>query len=263
MKIIFIGGTHNRHLYYANAIHKTFGLSGIISETRENILPKPPSGIEKIDHDNFIKHFKNRDDAEKKFFGEQSAPDCKTISVKPEHLSGDESVQFIKEINPDVVLTFGCKIIKESLSSALPKHTINLHMGLSPRYRGTATLFWPFYFMEPTYAGSTFHYLTPETDAGDIIHQSTPELKKEDKIHDVACKAVIQSVTDMLVLLEIFKNNGGWKSRKQKSTGKNFIGLDFKPEHLRVIYNLFNDDIVARYLDGTLSSRKPKLIRQF
>lgn len=261
MKIIFIGGTHGRHLYYANAVHNTFGLAGIISETRENIVPKPPNGLQKIDHDNFIKHFENRDNAEKKFFGNQSSPDCKTISVEPENLSGKESVRFINEIKPDIVLTFGCKIIKKPLFSVLPKHTLNLHMGLSPQYRGTATLFWPFYFMEPTYAGSTFHYLVSETDAGDVVHQSIPEIKKGDKIHDVACRAVIQSVADILILLDMFKDKGEWKFYKQKTTGKNFLSSDFKPEHLRIIYNLFGDDMVTQYLEGTLSSRKPNLIR--
>ena len=169
----------------------------------------------------------------------------------------------MQDANPDVVLIFGSDLIKEPLLSMLPRHTLNLHLGLSPRYRGAATLFWPFYFMEPTYAGSTFHYIVSEPDAGDIIHQVIPTLQRGDGIHDVSSKVVIDSVKHAIRLLEIFERGGVWKLYKQKSTGKNFLGSDFRPQHLRVIYNVFNDDMVDCYLDGNLESRTPRLVRQF
>ena len=43
-------------------------------------------------------------------------------------------------------------------------------------------------------------------------------------------------------------------------SGKNWISRDFHPSHLRVIYKLFNDDIVDKYLDGELQQNKPRLI---
>ncbi len=54
-----------------------------------------------------------------------------------------------------------------------------------------------------------------------------------------------------------------WKSYKQQGTGKNFLSSDFKPEHLRVIYNVFDNDVVGEYLGGNLKSKTPKLVRQF
>ena len=41
--------------------------------------------------------------------------------------------------------------------------------------------------------------------------------------------------------------------------GKNWIGSDFHASQLRVIYELFNDDIVDRYLNGELEQKKPKI----
>jgi len=117
--------------------------------------------------------------------------------------------------------------------------------------------------MEPTYAGTTFHYIVAEPDAGEIIHQVVPPLDPKDGIHDVACKAVIQSTQDAVQLLEIYQSAGSWKRHKQRSTGKNFLSSDFKPEHLRVIYNVFDDDMVRRYLEGKLISKQPQLFRQF
>jgi methionyl-tRNA formyltransferase len=232
-------------------------------EVREAMIPQPPDGITDLDRENFIRHFKNRDLAEEKYFGSQPIPDFPILEVRKGKLNDEESVDFVKDVNPNLVLIFGSGLVKDPLFSALPEDKINLHLGLSPRYRGAATLFWPFYFMEPTYAGTTFHYIVAEPDAGEIIHQVVPPLDPKDGIHDVACKAVIQSTQDASRLLEIYQSVGAWKRHKQRSTGKNFLSSDFKPEHLRVIYNVFDDDMVRRYLEGNLVSKQPQIFRQF
>lgn len=41
--------------------------------------------------------------------------------------------------------------------------------------------------------------------------------------------------------------------------GKNWIGSDFHAAQLRVIYDLFNDQIVDKYLGGELEQKKPKI----
>ena len=263
MKLFWIGGSHPRHLFYINTIARQFPLAGAIIERRENLLPQPPEGLAEMDRQNFIRHFANREKAEEKYFGVQSYPDCPRHEVTHDGLNTTASVEFVGKIQPDLVLVFGSGMVRDPLFSALPKHTVNLHLGLSPRYRGAATLFWPFYFMEPTYAGSTFHYILSEPDAGEIIHQVVPGLHPEDGIHDVACKVVVQSAQDAISLLEIFDQKGGWVTRQQKATGKNFLASDFVPEHLRVIYNVFNDDMVRQHLDGRLKCRQPSPYRQF
>lgn len=262
MRILWIGGNHPRHLYYINKIHSEFPIIGGIVECREDMIPLPPAGLENQDRDNFTRHFNDRYLAEKRHFGSQPTPDIPLLKVTEDTINDDESVAFIKKMRPDIVFVFGSNMIREPLFSALPHNTINLHLGLSPRYRGAATLFWPFYFMEPTYAGTTFHYILSEPDAGDVIHQVVPELDPSDGIHDVACKALLSSADDALRLLDIYRKKREWIRHKQRGTGKNFLASDFKPEHLRVIYNTFSNDMVKLYLEGKLSSKKPSLFRQ-
>lgn len=265
MKIMWIGGTHPRHLYYINTIHARFPLAGAIVETRESMLPQPPANIAPQDRENFIRHFHNRDEAEKRYFGEQSLPGTSLLKVQRgiDELNSQRSIDFLRQVNPDLVLIFGSGMVREPLFSALPKQKVNLHLGLSPRYRGAATLFWPFYFLEPNYAGTTFHYIVDEPDAGDVIHQVVPELSPSDGIHDVACKAVIQSAKEAVQLVELFEKDGGWKIHRQKATGKNFLASDFKPEHLRIIYDVYQDQMAKEFLEGRLESKKPYLYRQF
>ena len=63
----------------------------------------------------------------------------------------------------------------------------------------------------------------------------------------------------------MIKNNKEIKYFNQKSTGKIWLKSDFQPHHLRVIYNLYNNNIVDEFLNNNLGdkTRKPKLINQF
>lgn len=267
LKIVWIGGNHPRHLYYLSKINETFPISGAIIETREgdtsSRVPVVPTHLNERDKKNFITHFENRFKAEEKYFSDSKTPSCPLLSIIKDELNSDKTIQFIQSISPDIVLTFGCHMIKDPLMTKLPIHTINLHGGLSPRYRGVATMFWPFYFLEPNHVGATFHYLTSAPDAGAIIHQSIPKLEYGDKIHDVACKTIISASDDIVKLLSVFKKEGCWKKIDQKSSGRNFLYNDFKSEHLRVIYDLFDDDIVDQFLSGKIKSSPPKLVTQF
>ena len=132
-KILFIGGTHPRHLYYANQIHIRYPLAGAVIQDRGGMIPDPPANM---GHDAILwgRHFSGREFEEDVYFGEQS----KLITEKSLMLSGVELnnppvVNYIKKINPDIALIFGCGMIKGELAEALPELTINLHLGLSPK----------------------------------------------------------------------------------------------------------------------------------
>jgi folate-dependent phosphoribosylglycinamide formyltransferase PurN len=268
-KILFIGGTHYRHLYYADQINKKYPLAGSVLQVRKGMKPVMPESGKHRDRKllyYWTKHFENRVEAEQSYFGQPTSLITNEIKSHDD-LNSKGVISFVKEINPDIALIFGCGMIKGELAEALPELTINLHLGLSPRYRGAATLFWPFYFLEPQWAGCTFHKIVDEPDAGDILHQCVPELERGDKIHDVACKAVMKATEDMIKLLNRYclgyglspdkqHFTTGWRFSPQSTTGKNFLSRDFQPPHLRMIYETYNDDIVDQYLDGNLKQHK-------
>ena len=127
------------------------------------------------------------------------------------------------------------------------------------RDRGGACLFWPFYFLEPTYAGATFHQIDATSDTGPIIHQVVPKLEVGDRLQDVSQKVVVAMADALVKLLPKLES---WTYHPQTATGKQFLAKDFRPEHLRVPYSLFDDDLVDRYLRGGLACSVPKLVTQ-
>jgi len=136
MRVAYIGGNHPRHLYYANRIARDFPLCGAIIELREAMLPQPPEGIAEIDRTNFVRHFANRDQAERRHFGSQPLPDCPIHEAAGAELSSPAAVEFVTQHRPDAVLVMGGDLVREPLVSALPRASIDLKLGLSPPLPG-------------------------------------------------------------------------------------------------------------------------------
>ena len=77
----------------------------------------------------------------------------------------------IIDTKPDLVIAYGCSIIKEPLISIFKKKFLNIHLGLSPYYRGSATNFWPFVLNELQFVGITYMNIDSGVDTGPILHQ--------------------------------------------------------------------------------------------
>ena len=176
------------------------------------------------------------------------------------------SKNFVKNFKFQVCFITGIPIIKEPLLSLLPANTVNLHLGLIPNYKGAVTMFWPFYFLEPTMAGTTYHIIDKYVDTGEILHNNVPVLKKGDGIHDVACKAILAAHKDIPKVIKEIKKRLKHKIKPKKDyslrhKGKLFRKVDWKPEMLDLIYNDFNDKIVDLYLKKKINCKKPKIIK--
>ncbi len=262
MKIVFLTGSHPRHSYIAQSLHKTGHLSGLIIEQRELHVPNPPENIDDDLKLLFNLHFKKRHDAEEKFFKKINFPQVSNISVSKHELNSLKTIEFIKGINPDLIMSYGVHKLSEELINACTGEAWNIHGGLSPWYRGVATHFWPSYFLEPQMTGMTIHDLTQDIDGGKIIHQNSASLHKGDGIHDLACRAVKELADELKVLIEVLIK-GDIVKQAQKTTGKIWISKDWRPEHLRLIYEVYRDNIIDRVIEGKIQGKNPKIYRQF
>ena len=100
----------------------------------------------------------------------------------------------MRALAPDVVLVFGTSLLKQPLIDAFAGRIINLHLGLSPYYRGAGTNFWPLVNGEPEYCGATIHFLDAGVDTGPIIAHARPAVAVGDGPHDVGNKTIIAAV---------------------------------------------------------------------
>lgn len=267
MNILLLSGSHSRHLFFFKKIMNTNHNFTAVVMKRENIIPKTPDGLDEDTKKYFEIHFKKRNQIEDQGYGKLNFKEVfKNIDYlvcEPEELNGLEVQKFISKRKFDLCMIFGTDMIRHKLFKILPGVKINLHLGLSPYYRGSATLFWPFYDLLPQFAGATFHLISNLPDAGDMLHHSVPSLEKGDTLHQVSVNTVKKATKDFMDILKMNIAPKNWIFYEQKPIGKLFFNNDFQASHLKTIYELYNDKIVDFYLDRKLSNKLPKLINFF
>ncbi|MBW7904712.1 MAG: methionyl-tRNA formyltransferase [Phycisphaerae bacterium] len=78
-------------------------------------------------------------------------------------------------LDADVFVVFGASYIRGALCDYLvARRALNLHMGLSPYFRGSSTNFWAMYHRRPDLVGATIHLLTAGLDSGPILRHVFP-----------------------------------------------------------------------------------------
>lgn len=143
--------------------------------------------------------------AEKKVFG--------SINFLPNNVRGlslrmgDLSLVDRRTIEPalgaDIFIVFGSSWIRGPLLDALiDRSALNLHMGISPFYRGTACNFWAAYDRRYEYIGGTIHKLSRGLDSGPILQHALPPLRHCDAFEagmlavDSTHQALAQMIAD-------------------------------------------------------------------
>lgn len=260
MSIVLITGNHPRHGHLVSRIAQSANVVGWIREVRESFIPSPPVGLDDDICELFATHFNRRDEAEAQFFGASVLPDVPRIDVALKDLNGEQVNSFLSDLSPHLVISYGCH--KLNINSIAPAGTTfwNTHGGLSPDYRGVTTHFWPSYFLEPQMTGMTLHETTEHIDGGAIVFQNAGTLVAGDGLHQLAARTVFEYaelLANKLVGLDFENLPCGYT---QSGSGRLFLARHWRPEHLRLVYQQYNDRIVDAVLEGTLEGHKPSLV---
>lgn len=266
MKFILFSGTHPRHLYVHEQLIEQFNIGGIVCMQREEMVPEPDSQWPERDKELFRHHFQRREEVESETYGGRSATDLYDSVDSPvryvseDKLNSEEVREFVASVDPDVCFIYGGGIIREPVFSELPEWRFDFHPGYLPKYKGSASLFWPFYFLEPQYCVGTLFRIEKNVDGGEIIHHAKPELGYGQGIHEVAANTVVKFAADTKALLRHLTETESLPTYDQTASGKVFLSDDFKPPHLRLIYDYYDNRIVDEWLDGALGDDEPDLI---
>ena len=79
----------------------------------------------------------------------------------------------LSDFKGDIYLVYGSSIYKKTLGRFFSKKkAINIHVGVSPYYRGTDCNFWALYDGNPHLVGSTIHFLSKRLDSGPILYHA-------------------------------------------------------------------------------------------
>jgi phosphoribosylglycinamide formyltransferase-1 len=104
-----------------------------------------------------------------------SPPDGSLPTTDVARINAPEVEALLRELQPRVVVVYGTGIIAKRILALAPTF-INIHAGITPRYRGVHGGFWAIYEGRPELAGVTVHLVDPGVDTGAILRQQTIEV---------------------------------------------------------------------------------------
>lgn len=107
-----------------------------------------------------------------------SLPAQKVINVPS--VNDPAFVDAIKTINPRLVIVNGTRIISASTLQAIHCPIINVHVGITPLYRGVHGAYWALANKDQAHCGVTVHAIDPGIDTGAILAQDTIEVGPRD-----------------------------------------------------------------------------------
>jgi folate-dependent phosphoribosylglycinamide formyltransferase PurN len=185
-------------------------------------------------------------DAEKEVFGglRFSSPNAQTLSIKSGDLNRIDIGLLADALHSDIYVVFGASFIKGPLLDFLiANKAINIHMGISPYYRGSSCNFWAIYDGNPDLVGATIHLLSRGLDSGPMLFHALPKPAAIDpfllgfRAVQAAHRALIESI-----------KSGRLFSLKALPQDRN---LEIRYSRHRD----FTDEVAKEYLERNLSAR--------
>lgn len=236
-----------RHKYFANRLIENFDVLGVVSEVKRELK----KGETEEENQVIAEHSKEREKSELEYFGSEkdfNLPQEKILRVDYDEANTQRVFDWVAKLNPDYIALFGTGIIKEPYLSKFENRIINMHLGLSPYYRGSGTNFWPLVYGEPELVGVTVHLAIDKVDAGSILAQARPDIAPGDGPHDIGHKAIIAGVDSLIRAIELYAAKKIIPQTQDLTVGKVIKHKDFNADAVLQMKKNFESGMVGEYL---------------
>lgn len=144
---------------------------------------------------------------------------CYRDNVKCYFVDSINSTAAIEKIiicKPDIIIVNGTRIISGQVLESVHVPFINMHVGITPKYRGVHGGYWALANDDAANCGVTVHMVNTGIDAGDVIKQKRIEVKKEDNFVTYPYIQVGEGIRLELEILEKFSKTGKIDTQKIK-----------------------------------------------
>lgn len=102
------------------------------------------------------------------------------IIVHVDSVNGTDTIELLQMINPFVVCVSGTRILSKELLNSVKATFINLHVGITPQYRGVHGAYWALVEDDIENCGVTVHIVDEGIDTGGVLYQSRIKLSPSD-----------------------------------------------------------------------------------
>jgi len=115
----------------------------------------------------------------------------------------EEGRSVLKQLNPDLIIVNGTRIISKKTLESVPATFINIHTGITPAFRGVHGGYWAVAKGKKNLFGTTIHYVDTGVDTGGIIEQVFVDPLKKDNFYTYP---YLQYATVLPVLEQVIRS---------------------------------------------------------
>jgi len=144
----------------------------------------------------------------------------KTLRVSSVNEEG--CLKAIQSLKPDIIVVNGTRIISRNLLEATNAVFVNMHVGITPRYRGSHGGYWALRNNDIKNFGTTIHLIDAGVDTGAVLKQV---FIKPDKADNFTTYPVLQAAAGIGALKEVLANmlSGNYETIKYTEKGKMYF----------------------------------------
>lgn len=250
-RILIMTSAERRHQFMRMAISLADGLETVMSlcEGTEKSLA---ARTENTTSDIMKRHVEDRTQNEEQWFSdfcETNEDKSKPQFITKGNINDPNIINTAITAAPDLIICYGSSIIKEEWFKAFPGKILNLHLGLSPYYRGSGTNFWAMADGRFECIGGTFMIMDEGIDTGKILHQIRAHIEPNDTPHDIGNRLIRHAAQ---TYAEVIKNFDGSTPPESKEFSQTESILkkraDFTEEAIEKFYKDF-ETLRDTYLD--------------
>lgn len=95
-------------------------------------------------------------------------------------VNDDACKQLLEQLQPDIIIVNGTRIISKKILQCTAAVFINMHVGITPQYRGSHGGYWALRNKDAANFGTTIHLVDAGVDTGAVIKQVFTQPAKRD-----------------------------------------------------------------------------------
>lgn len=113
-------------------------------------------------------------------YGLKDEPIAADKIIHIDSVNDPECLSLLKKINPELIIVNGTRIISKSILNGIPVNFINIHAGITPKYRNVHGAYWALVNNDAENCGVTVHLVDSGIDTGNIIYQKKITVSSND-----------------------------------------------------------------------------------
>ena len=237
MKITVFTSNQPRHINLINSLSTIADAVFALQEVKTIFPGEVDDSIKKTPL--MKEYFSNVIKSEVKIFGNVkfTNDNVKSLSIKHGDLNKTKLSVLSDALKSDYYVVFGSSYIKgELIQFLVDNKAYNIHMGISPYYRGSSCNFWAPFDRNPEFVGATIHMLNKGLDSGDMLYHALPKAI-EHNAFDLGMEAARVAHESIVYMLQSGKINQIQPIAQDKSLQIRYSRRDE-----------FTDEVAERYM---------------